>query len=177
MFAYGLRLPITHKKIMNVSEPNVGDIVVFRWPVNPNRQFVKRVIAVPGDRVSYINKVLYINNKQAKQSYLNKESDKSGSASWQVERKIEDLNGVKHSIYVCPETSTLCPAGRKQNFHNLIVPKGYYFMMGDNRDDSDDSRHWGFVPEANIIGKAYRIVFSWNSDQSNVRWHRLGQKI
>jgi signal peptidase I len=170
-FAYGLRLPVINTKIFNLSEPKVGQIVVFRWPVNPSIDYIKRVIGVPGDHISYIDKVLYINGKQATQKPIGYALDTDGNGSaWIVEKVEENIQGVKHDIYINPKQPAV-------NFTNLVVPKGMYFMMGDNRDDSYDSRYWGFAPEKNLIGKAFVIFFSWNKDRDNVRWSRLGQWI
>lgn len=170
-FAYGLRLPVLNTKVLNTWEPKVGQIVVFRWPINPSIDYIKRVVGIPGDHISYINKVLYINGKQATQKPLGYALDTDGTGgAWLVEKVQENLLGVKHDIYINPKQPAV-------NFTNLIVPKGMYFMMGDNRDASYDSRYWGFAPEQNLIGKAFVIFFSWSSDRDNVRWSRLGQWI
>lgn len=170
-FSYGLRLPVWRQKILSIGEPKRGDIVLFKWPVNPNFNYVKRLIGVPGDKISYINKVLYVNGKQAKQSFVADEKTKDESGQWVFVKKIrEQLNGKTHTIYVRPDH-------RSDDFKNLLVPKGMYFLMGDNRDDSDDSRFWGFVPESAIIGKARWIGISWDSDKHRLRWSRLGKAI
>lgn len=170
-FAYGLRLPVLDTKIFNTWEPKTGQIVVFRWPNNPSIDYIKRTIGVPGDHISYINKVLYVNGKQATQKALGYALDTDGQGkAWIVEKVQENLQGVVHDIYIDPNQPAI-------NFTNVVVPKGMYFMMGDNRDDSYDSRYWGFVPEQNLVGKAFVIFFSWNSERNNVRWSRLGQWI
>jgi len=167
-FSYGLRLPVTHTKILNIGEPKLGDIALFRWPVNPARIFVKRVIGVPGDHVVYKNKVLTINGKTMPQKLLGTALDiEPGYKTVSVLRKQEDLMGHKHQIFVHKH------GGLPRNF-DVVVPKGMYFMMGDNRDNSDDSRAWGFVPESALIGKAYLVFFSWNSAKHDVRWRRIG---
>lgn len=170
-FIYGLRIPVLHTKIVQTNEPQIGDIILFRYPVDPAMNFIKRVIGGPGDRISYTNKVLTVNGKPATQTYLGMETDEdqTGDHSWPVQVIQEDLNGVKHKIYVNPEV----PA---QDF-TVVVPAGEYFAMGDNRDNSNDSRYWGFVPEANLLGKAFAIWFSWDSDIDRVRWNRIGTKI
>lgn len=169
-FAYGVKLPVLHTKIMQVGEPKAGDIAVFRWPIDPSVDFIKRVIGVPGDTISYSNKVLYINGVMQPQTYVGNatDTDEQGN-SWPVEIFSEDFNGVKHLIYVRPDI----PA---QNF-TTTVPPGSYFMMGDNRDDSEDSRYWGFVPENNLLGKAFIIWMSWDSALDSVRWSRIGTLI
>ena len=167
--AYGLRLPLLNTKIFPIGVPKVGDIAVFRWPPNPHINFVKRVVGVPGDIVSYKNKILYINGKEASQTLVKPAMDKeAGQAGILVLEKTEDLNGVKHNIFVWPQ------GGLNQDF-SVRVPKGSYFMMGDNRDNSDDSRSWGFVPEENLVGRAYTILVSWDSQAKEIRWSRTGQ--
>lgn len=181
-YDYGLHLPVWHTKILPIGEPKRGQIVLFRWPVNPHVTFVKRVIGLPGDKISYINKVLYINGKEAKQKDLGfaTDTDGPGTPTWRVQKVQENLLGVKHDIYICPASSTECPGHTTHNFHNLVVPKGYYFMMGDNRDNSDDSRDWGFVPQGNLIGRAMFVFLSWDSSASlahKIRWGRIGTKL
>lgn len=157
MFSYGLRLPVWRKKILKVAEPKRGDILLFHWPVDSHFNFVKRVVGVPGDHISYTNKVFTINGHQATQHFLNTSTDSNGGpVHWGVNVFEEDLLGVKHKIYVRPDV----PA---QNFKDLVVPKGHYFMVGDNRDNSDDSRMWGFISEADIIGKGKFVLLNWNS--------------
>lgn len=170
-FDYGLRMPVWHKKIISWGEPKVGDIVVIRWPVNPHENFIKRVIGVPGDKISYINKVLYINGVKASQRSLGEESARQDDGSMaSMTRAEEKLPGKTHDIYLRADMNA-------QNFYDLEVPKGMYFMMGDNRDNSDDGRFWGFVPESYIVGHAVRIGVSWDSYTHKIRWDRFGRKI
>ncbi|WP_267256996.1 signal peptidase I [Coxiella endosymbiont of Ornithodoros maritimus] len=170
-FAYGLRLPVFNKKILPISEPKRGEIALFRWPKDPKIVFIKRVIGLPGDHIVYKHKQLYINGQEQKQNFLYKTNDVS---SWGyrhiVNVKEENLDGVKHKIYVHP-------AGGETEDYNLIVPPRYYFMMGDNRDNSDDSRQWGFVPERDLIGKAFGIWMSWDKLLNQVRWDRIGNTL
>ena len=169
-FDYGIRLPVTHTKILSIGEPQRGDIVVFREPPTESRDLIKRVIGIPGDHVSYKNKVLYINGKQISQTfekYSTDEEDNEGP--WQVVQKQENLLGVEHRIYQIP--------GKGNDDYDVVVPKGKYFMMGDNRDASADSRYWGFLPEENIIGKATRIWMSYDKPTHPVRWERVGAKV
>lgn len=177
-FSYGLHLPVWYTRIMPVGEPKRGQIALFYWPVNKKVTFVKRVIGLPGDRISYVNKVLFINGKEATQTLVGTSTDTGNSGeSWKVNVYEENLNGIKHKIYVCPASSTNCPGSETKNFYNLIVPEGNYLMMGDNRDNSDDSRDWGFVPENDFIGRALFIFMSWNSDGDvahKIRWSRIG---
>ncbi|MDR3490856.1 MAG: signal peptidase I [Gammaproteobacteria bacterium] len=170
-FAYGLRLPVLHNKIMEIGEPKRGDIFVFRYPPKPSIDFIKRVIGLPGDHLKYIDKVLYVNGEKIPQEL--KENlvrvDEQGNKHDAV-LKEENLLGVKHVIYQNKDQE-------KDDFDDVVVPPGMYFAMGDNRDDSADSRFWGFVPEANIIGKAMGVWMSWNSDTDRIRWNRIGTKI
>lgn len=169
-YVYGLRLPVLHNKFLSMSEPRRGDILVFRWPVDPSIDFIKRVVGVPGDQISYVNKQLYINGQLAPQKFLNKTTDMDeNNHVWPVDTEQEDLLGVKHKIYLRPDV----PA---RDF-SVIVPPGEYFVMGDNRDSSYDSRYWGFVPEANITGKAIMLWFSWDKNHYKVRWDRIGKEI
>jgi signal peptidase I len=171
MYRYGIRLPFGHHKLIKVDEPKRGDIVEFYWPVDPSRHFIKRVIGLPGDKISYVNKVLTINGKPAPQKVVGQTEDSNdGMRFWPVDIRQEDLLGVKHQIYTIGER----PA---KDFKNLVVPKGMYFMMGDNRDDSDDSRFWGFVPEKYIIGKGLFVWMSWDKYQKRVRWSRIGHRL
>lgn len=168
-FSYGLRLPVWEKKIIPISYPKRGDIVVFHWPANPEHvDFVKRAIGLPGDRISYIKKVLYVNGKEASQKFVRYATDNDGAGhSWTVNVVEENLDGVKHLIYINPKAPDT-------DFVNLVVPQGEYFMMGDNRDSSDDSRYWGFVADKYLIGRAVLIWLSWDTSTDSVRWSRFG---
>lgn len=168
-FAYGLRLPVFNKKFLNIADPKRGQIALFRWPKDPKIMFVKRVIGLPGDHIVYKNKVLYINGKKITQKFLYNTHDVGDDGYRRlVEVKQEDLDGVKHKIYIQPF------GGETENY-DIVVPSGDYFMMGDNRDNSDDSRQWGFVPEKNLVGKAFIIWMSWNSLKHEIRWSRIGK--
>jgi signal peptidase I len=125
------------------------------------------VIGVPGDKISYIDKVLYINGVIQPQSDVGLAIDSDGEGHvWPVAVKSETINGIKHNIYVRNDM----PA---QDF-TLTVPPGNYFAMGDNRDVSWDSRYWGFVPEANLLGKALFVFLSWDQANYKIRWQRMG---
>jgi len=165
-YAYGLRLPVIHKKFYSVGEPKRGEIAVFRYPPDPNQTYVKRVVGVPGDKIAYKNKILYVNGKEIPQSGNGMVVDHENGNFVMVEKRLEKLNGVIHSIYLRPN--------RYARDFEREVPPGYYFMMGDNRDNSADSRDWGFVPEENLIGKAFGIWMSWDSNQHRVRFERIG---
>ncbi len=171
MYNYGLHLPIIHTKIFATGSPQHGDIMLFRDPSNPKITLIKRVIGVPGDHISYINKILYINGKKQPQKFIaDSKAISQHGKTWHVVKMQEDLDGVKHDIFLNPAIPT-------QNFKDLLVPKNDYFAMGDNRDDSLDSRYWGFAPSSSIIAKANVIVFSWNKFSHSVRWQRIGELL
>lgn len=169
-FDYGIRMPITHQMIYARGKPQRGDIIVFRWPPNPSVDFIKRVIGVPGDHISYVNKVLYINGEKMPQNLLGTSLEENEGKISNVELKEENLAGIKHQINQFTDKPD-------DDFRDIVVPAGMYFTMGDNRDDSMDSRFWGFVPDANIVGKASAVWMSWNSDHYSLRWKRIGTKI
>jgi len=169
--AYGVRIPFSNKVIIPTGEPKRGDIVVFHYPVYSGVDFIKRVIGVPGDKISYIHKVLYINGKEMTQKFVRNEVVLDDSPSDPVKIYNENLGTVTHNIIDMPWRKSM-------NFKNLVVPKGKYFVMGDNRDNSADSRYWGFVPEQNLVGKAMFVWMSWNSNASlwhKIRWNEIGR--
>lgn len=166
-FSYGLRLPVLENTIFSVSHPKTGEIAVFRWPPDPSYDYIKRVIGVGGDKISYHNKVLTINGKEMSQTFVDYTVDESSGAP--VARYRENLNNVEHDIFVRPDVPAV-------DF-DIVVPEGQYFMMGDNRDDSADSRFWGFVKDEYLRGKAFLVWMSWNGTAYNVRWSRIGQMI
>lgn len=166
-FKYGLRLPVLEKKVISISSPKTGDIAVFRWPPDPSLDFIKRVIGVPGDKISYHNKVLTINGQEMPQHFIEYTTDESSGNN--VAKYRENLNGIQHDIYVRPDVPAV-------DF-DVTVPADHYFMMGDNRDDSADSRFWGFVADEYLRGKASFIWMSWNAKTWMVRWNRLGRMI
>lgn len=151
-FSYGLRLPVINTKILDTGEPERGDIMVFRYPGDPSVNYIKRVIGVPGDRIRYQDKQLYINGQPVRKDLL----DDSGSDNDTQALYREYLKGVEHHIF-----NNLDAPGPQMS--EVTVPPGHYFMMGDNRDDSNDSRYWGFVPEENIVGRAFGVWMHWNT--------------
>jgi signal peptidase I len=168
-FTYGLRLPVSHAKIFSFNKPKTGEIVIFRHPAHPGMDLIKRTIGVSGDKISYTNKILYINGVEQPQRLVGHGTDEEEGVEIPVDIYEENLNGVKHFIYVNPDV----PA----NDMSIVVPDSSYFMMGDNRDDSEDSRYWGFLPEENIIGKAFLVWMSWDGQNNTIRWNRLGSLI
>ena len=169
-FAYGVRLPVVDAKIIPVGLPKRGDVLVFRYPKNPSIDYIKRVIGLPGDKVAYYNKQLFINGESATQSGLGIYNAVGAGVSMAgAEMRNEDLTGVQHNILIDTQRGTV--EGEFQ------VPEGRYFVMGDNRDNSNDSRYWGFVPEENLVGKAFMIWMNWDATAGGVTWSRIGNDI
>jgi signal peptidase I len=169
-YTYGLRVPVTNTKIMSIGSPERGDVAVFRFPLDPSTDYIKRVIGVPGDHIVYRNKTLYINGEKIKLENEGVYTSKvTGLPVPGVSVLNEDLGTVKHNILVERNKPNLT--------HELIVPEGHYFVMGDNRDNSNDSRFWGTVPEANLVGRAFFIWMNWNFDENAVEWSRIGTSI
>lgn len=166
-FIYGLRIPVWEKKVIPIATPKKGDVAVFRWPPDPSYDYIKRVIGVPGDKVSYHNKVLTINGKKANQTFVAYTVDESSGKP--VSKYKENLNGTVHDVFIRTDVPAV-------DF-DIVVPEGNYFMMGDNRDDSADSRFWGFVPDSNLRGKAFLVWMSWNGKTDSVRWSKIGRLI
>jgi signal peptidase I len=169
-FDYGIRLPVLNKKIIDIGEPKRGDVVVFRYPKDPSVDYIKRVVGLPGDRIGYYDKILHINGKPVAQVpagvYVGIGSGVSMSGAGE---RQEQLGDVQHKILVMPRTP-----GLEGEF---VVPENEYFVMGDNRDNSNDSRYWGTVPEENLVGKAFRIWMNWDSANGGIEWDRIGKKI
>ncbi|MBI5450641.1 MAG: signal peptidase I [Gammaproteobacteria bacterium] len=169
-YAYGLRLPVTETRILETGEPQRGDVIVFRYPENPSLDYIKRVVGLPGDRISYYNRVLYVNGEPMPQQVIGEYVGIGAGANatgWSHRR--ENLGGVEHQILLRP--------GRSMLEGDYIVPEGNYFVMGDNRDNSNDSRVWGTVPEANLVGRAFMIWMNWDAAGGGVDWGRLGTMI
>lgn len=169
-FTYGIRLPVLHNKVIEMNQPQRGDIVVFRYPENPSVDYIKRVIGLPGDKISYHQKKLTINGQAINQVSLGEyQGVKEESSPERIEHLHELLAPpAEHSILVNADYPHFDGEG------DFIVPAGQYFMMGDNRDNSNDSRYWGFVPEANLVGKAFFIWMSWNLEEGGIIFNRIG---
>ena len=161
-FSYGIRLPVIDKKIIEVGDPQRGDVMVFRYPSDPNVNYIKRVVGLPGDVIRYTSdKRLFVNGESVAEKLIGAEPNTLGSA----ELYEEKLGAVEHQIR--KEMSRY----RSPPDNQWTVPAGHYFMMGDNRDNSNDSRYWddpsipkellGMVPDQNIVGKAFAVWMSW----------------
>ncbi len=147
-FMYGPKIPFTDTYIYEGEAPKRNDIIVFRYPEDPSKDYIKRIVGVPGDSLAMKNKVLYRNGEKVEEPYV----------------ILGDTNEP-----------------RRDNFSPIIVPENKYFVLGDNRDDSADSRYWGFVDRSAIHGKAWRLYWSWDSDATDIvglpRLSRIGQAI
>jgi len=156
-FIYGIKIPVLNKEILHFSDPKHGDIVVFRYPVDPSKDFIKRVIGLPGDIVRIENKKVYVNDRLQEEPYA-----------------------VHSDSRILP--ASLSP---RDNMAPLVVPPHSLFVMGDNRDESYDSRFWKFVNMSDLRGKAFIIYWSWNTDgglslnpsASYIRWNRIGRGL
>ena len=171
-FKYGIRLPVVNMKVIPVDSPERGDVIVFRYPQNPKLNFIKRVIGLPGDKLSYVNKKLTINGEPVETQddgrYAYVQNKLKGTSAGQ---RVETIDGDDHLIILDDQ-------GFTRNLEEVNVPAGHYFVMGDNRDHSNDSRYWGFVPEGNMVGEAFFIWFSWKSASGGgVEWSRIGNAI
>lgn len=148
-FIYGIKIPFTSIRLLSFKQPQRGDVVVFVYPADPSKDFIKRVVAIGGDTVKLVNKKLYINGVE-----------------------VPD----PHAVYKDDGAFSTDPQ-RRENIGPVTVPPGQLFVLGDNRDRSLDSRIWGFVPVNEVRGKAFIIYWSWDSQESSVRWKRLGHLI
>ncbi|MDR0564821.1 MAG: signal peptidase I [Azoarcus sp.] len=175
-FTYGIRLPVINTKIISINSPERGDVMVFRYPVDPTQNYIKRVIGLPGDTVEYSKKRLTINGEIMEMAdmgplvYQSEKQPGQPEPPPQILSKFtERLSGVDHDVLNDPDAPFYVSNAERLNFpyrkncdysetgFRCKVPEGHYFVMGDNRDNSADSRIWGFVPEANIVGRAFFI--------------------
>ncbi len=148
-FLYGVKIPLLRNTIIPFREPKRGEIIVFIFPNDRSKDFIKRVIGVGGDKIEIKNKKIFINGKE-----------------------YSDSHGVYSDSMIYP--ATMQP---RDNFGPITVPKDSIFVMGDNRDESLDSRFWGFVNLKDVEGKAFVIYWSWNHEDHNLRWQRLGNLL
>jgi signal peptidase I len=148
-FIYGTKIPFTDGRILNIRDPRRGDVIVFEYPEDPSKDFIKRVIGVPGDEVQVINKRVYVNGNP-----------------------YDNPHEVHKEKELFPKEQN-----PRDNFGPVRVPENSYFVMGDNRDRSYDSRFWGFVKNAKIKGLAFIKYWSWDSEHFRVRWRNIGKLI
>jgi signal peptidase I len=199
-FSYGLRWPVLNEKFFDVGTPQRGDVVVFRHPPNPNINYIKRLVGLPGDRVEVHDDHLVINGETLELRDAGMFTDNCYAGMRLYE---ETLGSHTHQVMSCRSESTLIgaplpdcdrkrlrrelggwlcretPGGRDRGDYQFeIVPEGYYLMIGDNRDNSDDSRGWGLVPDKNLVGKATRIWFNFDPQRASwINWRRIGDGI
>ena len=171
-FSYGIRLPVLNKKIISTGEPERGDVVVFRYTLDTSVNFIKRAVGLPGDTITYRGKQLFVNGEKVKEAaagrYLSSDV-KCSTPSLDAALFDEQLGAVNHNIL--KHTGS---AGRNGQW---VVPEGHYFMMGDNRDRSNDSREWGFVPEENLLGRAVGIWLNFDFEKGCADLSRVGSGI
>jgi signal peptidase I len=196
-YAYGLRLPVINRKIISVGSPQRGDVVVFRYPLDPSVNYIKRLVGLPGDHVQVRNDKITVNGEAVPFKILGPYND-GCYVHFQLAEEV--LGAHKHQAMLCPvpldvSAGPLPGCNRKEvrgyncdtqsasmfaepQVFSRVVPPGEYLMMGDNRDNSEDGRVWGFVPEANLVGKATRIWFNWDPQRSGgPTWSRMGSAI
>lgn len=160
-FSYGLRLPVAGTKVVELGDPQRGDIMVFKYPENPKINYIKRVIGLPGDEIRYKNKQLFINGVMVEEKML---------ANLPHAKLFEEqLGDVTHQIYEHKQLRSLGAEGEWK------VPENSYFVMGDNRDNSKDSRYWDYVPDDLVVGKAFAIWMQWKSFGSLPTFSRVGE--
>ncbi|OIP87285.1 MAG: signal peptidase I [Syntrophaceae bacterium CG2_30_49_12] len=146
-FIYGIKIPYFRKTVLPVGDPKRGDVVVFIYPEDRSKDFIKRVVGIGGDTIEIRNKKIYLNSLPD-----------------------NDTHGVYTDDFIIP--GSIQP---RDNFGPVTVPRGSIFVMGDNRDQSYDSRFWGFVYLKDVLGKAFIIYWSWDRENLGIRWNRLGQ--
>jgi signal peptidase I len=182
-YTWGIRLPVINKKIIEVNTPQRGDVAVFRYPVDTSLDYIKRIVGLPGDRVSYIDKRLTINGEPVPMEFLRPyEYTKPGLNSVVAQLYRERLGRHEHHVLIQPDEPPVRLEGVRvfryrdhcdynERGFTCLVPPGHYLVMGDNRDDSTDSRYWGFVPDENIVGRAFLIWMNLDD------FGRIGQSI
>jgi signal peptidase I len=187
-FTWGLRLPVYNTKLLDTGLPNRGDVIVFRFPPNESQDYIKRVVGLPGDVLEYNNKILSVNGKVVDAKPLVDVLDETGDASGDKMSYVKQFSEAlpraggepySHLIFNSPNRSSAIIGGRLFSHSEACVylpagikctvPAGHYFAMGDNRDNSLDGRYWGFVPEKNIVGKAFFIWMNLDG-----KFNRLG---
>lgn len=168
-FAYGVKLPVIQTKVIPISLPERGDVVVFKYPNDPDVDYIKRIAGLPGDEITYVGRTLFVNGKSVKTEYIGKYVGKDSGSVMNGASVVQETfdNGNTHQVLLDNNKASI-------DMQTVVVPEGHYFMVGDNRDHSNDSRFWGFVPEKNLKGKAFGIWMNWDN---GLDFNRLGQGI
>lgn len=178
-YNYGIRLPSVGTKILSIGEPKRGDVIVFKRDTKlDSKDMIKRVVGLPGDHVEYKDKMIHINGEAIQQVFQKNVIDGMLEGStWPAQEFLETLGDAQHNIFVRSDRLDV----PNYRFKDAIVPEGSYFVMGDNRDNSEDSRFWGFVKDEDILGRAFAVWMSWDSIQKEwlqkIRWNRIAKKI
>ncbi|CAK0747212.1 signal peptidase I [Gammaproteobacteria bacterium] len=177
-FAYGIRLPVINQKIIEIGTPQRGDAIVFRYPEQPSIDYIKRVVGLPGDIIDYRAKTLFIDGQPAPQTLMGPYVGHNGGETGAL-RFEEKLGSRSHPILIHPRAPDFVPNCRLFHDGPVKIPEGYYLAFGDNRDNSNDSRCWGLVPDANLVGRAFAIWMSWDSSRQGfpVDFSRIGTGI
>jgi signal peptidase I len=171
-FSYGIRLPVLNKKVISMGDPQRGDVVVFRYPKDTSVNFIKRAVGLPGDTVVYRDKQIFVNGEKVEGTASGRfESNDVKCTTPAADAMLidEQIGEVTHKV--------LLHDGSRSRNGQWVVPEGYYFMMGDNRDRSNDSRAWGFVPEENLLGRAVGIWLNFDFDKGCADLSRVGNGI
>jgi signal peptidase I len=174
---YGAQIPFTHKSLPAIRKPQRGDVIVFQFPSDLSKNFVKRVVGMPGDTLSMENGTLVRNGKPVEEAYVSHSEPGSDPA-------VDDFLWQRNHMVRTAEASTDAFRPSRNNWGPIIVPTGNYFVLGDNRDNSLDSRYWGFVPDSLVRGRPMFVYYSYSRDSANasnwlngIRWNRLGERV
>ena len=177
-FAYGVRLPVFHTKLFSVDEPSRGDVAVFRYPVDPSQDYIKRVVGLPGDVIGYRGKRLIIDGRPVPQRPIDTYVGVGSSAPMNGALRVsEALPGAEHELLISAVPYDAGPGCHFLSEGPRTIPAGHYLVMGDNRDASSDSRCWGLVPEQNLVGRAFFIWFNADVAHGVFQWSRIGGSV
>src|ERR1043166_5317435 len=173
---YGAEVPFTHSRLPRLREPRVGDVIVFEWPEDPTKNFVKRLVGVPGDTLEMREGLLVRNGSSMRERYVEHTEPDMDPAP-------EDFRWQRdYLVKTAAAAAGYHPS--RNNWGPLVVPEKNYFVLGDNRDNPHDSRYWGFVPDSLVKGRPFVIYYSYTPDTVNafawlthIRWTRLGERI
>lgn len=168
-FSYGLRLPVVNTEFADFGAPERGDVIVFRYPPQPSVNYIKRVVGVPGDTISYYNRRVFVNGEPVPIERVGPYQPPGAGEGQRLIEFRERLGGDMHPLVLDPSGNS--PEGE------FVVPDGQYFVLGDNRDHSNDSRRWGYVPAHNLVGKAEMIWMHWDWTGGGLGLGRIGQFI